>query len=260
MTSHAVSSNAAAGRMRREESAAFSRRLRVAAGVALGLHLLLTFAIPPSQLPISPLEFQEPEGTQVELVGSIPETAPAAPAAEPPPPQPAPKPEPPPPPPKPDPETISIPEPPPKPVEQRPPPPPPPAPKPKPQPAAEKKPSPSASSAPRTGSATASTQGAASGAPGGADGKSTRPGYLEKAAPKYPPESQAAREHGTVILSVEINAAGRPESLKVEKSSGYPRLDRAAVEAVRQWRFKPATREGQAVPARVNIPVLFKLP
>jgi protein TonB len=63
-----------------------------------------------------------------------------------------------------------------------------------------------------------------------------------------------------VLLSVEISAGGRPDSVKIEKSSGYERLDRAAVEAVRRWRFKPATREGQPVAARVNIPVQFKLP
>lgn len=264
MTSPAVSSTAATGRIRREESAAFARRLRLAAGAALGLHLLLTFAIPHSQLPISDLESHEPEGTQVELVGSPPETAPTPPEPEPlsPPPAPAPKPEPPPPPPKLDPETIALPDPPPKPVAQPPPPAQPPQPlKPKPQPVAEKKHAPSPNATPRAASAAASgTPGAASGAVGTPDGKSTRPGYLEKPAPKYPPESEAAREHGTVILSVEINTAGRPESVKLEKSSGYPRLDRAAIEAVRRWRFKPATRDGQPVAARVNIPVLFKLP
>jgi protein TonB len=62
-------------------------------------------------------------------------------------------------------------------------------------------------------------------------------------------------------LAVQIDATGRPESVNVKTSSGYPRLDRAAVEAVRRWRFKPATREdGKPIPALVEIPVQFKLP
>jgi protein TonB len=250
-------------RERRDEAAAFGRRIRLAAGAAVGLHLLITFGLPRNSLPLTSLEPSEPEATQVELVGAAEEApAPVVPPEPPPPPaavEPPPKPEPP-PPPKPDPENMVRPEPPPpKPPEQRPPPTPP---KPRPQPVAEKRQAP-AQTAQRpstSGAAATSPPGTPGGAASAGDGKNTRPGYLDRPAPKYPRESEAAREHGTVLLSVEISAGGRPDSVKIEKSSGYERLDRAAVEAVRRWRFKPATREGQPVAARVNIPVQFKLP
>jgi protein TonB len=223
----------------------------LAAGAALAIHLLVSFGIPSSQLPLTTLDPNQPAATDVELVGSLEE---AAESPQPPtPPEPPPKPEPV-PPPKPEPDPVPLPEPAPKPLEQ----PPPPTPKPKPQPTPEKK---SSSPATKPAAASASRAGAAPGTAGGSgDGKDSRPSYLEKPAPKYPAESVAAREHGKVELSVEISATGRPESVKLEKSSGYERLDRAAIEAVRRWRFNPAIRNGQPVPTRVNIPVLFKLP
>lgn len=237
------------------EAAAFARRVRAAAGAALAIHLLCTFALPSKQLPLTSLEPNEAEATQVELVGSIQEAV-ESPSLPPPPPpaEPVAKTEPV-PAPKPDPDPLPLPDPPPKPIQR---PPPQPQPALKPAPAAKKTPSPP--TAPPASSSPARPGSAPGATPGTSDSKGTRPSYREGPQPKYPAESSAAREHGTVYLIVEISAAGRPDSVKLERSSGFERLDRAAMEAVRRWRFNPAVRDGKPVPARVSLPVRFQLP
>jgi protein TonB len=62
-----------------------------------------------------------------------------------------------------------------------------------------------------------------------------------------------------VILSVRVGADGRPESVTVSRSSGFPRLDNAAVEAVRRWRFKPAMLNGSPVSSTATVPHRFEL-
>ena len=51
--------------------------------------------------------------------------------------------------------------------------------------------------------------------------------------PTYPPASRRAGEQGTVRLKVLVDTNGRPSNVAVAQSSGFPRLDEAAVEAVR---------------------------
>jgi len=87
----------------------------------------------------------------------------------------------------------------------------------------------------------------------------TRPGYLSNPHPPYPAESRGAGEEGSVQLTVQVDARGRALSVTVERSSGFARLDRAAIEAVRRWRFRPATRAGMPVAASVTVPVRFRL-
>jgi len=56
-----------------------------------------------------------------------------------------------------------------------------------------------------------------------------------------------------------VSAAGRAEDIEVRTSSGHARLDEAARETVKGWRFVPARRGEQAVPAWVLIPISFRL-
>ncbi len=63
--------------------------------------------------------------------------------------------------------------------------------------------------------------------------------------PPYPAASRRLREEGDVRLSVHIDEAGRVTDVKLVRSSGSPRLDAAAIETVKKWRFKPATVEGR---------------
>jgi protein TonB len=81
----------------------------------------------------------------------------------------------------------------------------------------------------------------------------------ERAAPAYPPRSRRLGEEGTVILRVELSEAGTVGAVRVKTSSGFPRLDEAALAAVRGWRCSPARRNGQAVAATALQPFKFVL-
>ena len=63
---------------------------------------------------------------------------------------------------------------------------------------------------------------------------------------------------GTVVVLAEVDAQGNPVDVRVVERSGERDLDRAAVNAVRQWRFEPAMRNGKAIATSVKVPVDFK--
>lgn len=78
--------------------------------------------------------------------------------------------------------------------------------------------------------------------------------------PDYPPASRRAGEEGTVVLELYVLANGRVGEARVKQSSGFPRLDEAAVrEAKRTWRLRPGTEDGQAVPMWGQFAVTFRL-
>jgi periplasmic protein TonB len=81
--------------------------------------------------------------------------------------------------------------------------------------------------------------------------------YVRAAPPVYPRESQRRREHGTVILRVLVDTAGKPVQIQVEQSSGFERLDIAARQAVEKFLFRPYEVNGIAQPAQVLIPIGF---
>ena len=83
--------------------------------------------------------------------------------------------------------------------------------------------------------------------------------YLNNPAPEYPPVARRRGEEGRVLLSVAVCPAGWAERIEVRASSGSPRLDRAALEAVRRWRFVPANQNGVAVASRIVVPIVFRL-
>nr|WP_298132328.1 energy transducer TonB [uncultured Pseudoxanthomonas sp.] len=78
-------------------------------------------------------------------------------------------------------------------------------------------------------------------------------------APEYPAAAIRNGDQGTVMVRVEVGADGVPTSVDVAQRSGSRDLDRAAVTAVRQWRFQPAQRDGQPVPGAVTVPIDFKM-
>jgi len=67
--------------------------------------------------------------------------------------------------------------------------------------------------------------------------------------PDYPQISRRLGEQGAVVLRVMISPDGRAGEIQLVKGSGYARLDRAAMEAVREWRFIPASKGGRPVAA-----------
>ena len=75
--------------------------------------------------------------------------------------------------------------------------------------------------------------------------------------PEYPRASMRRGERGDVLLRVEVGADGRVDGVDVVSSSRHRRLDRAAVSAVRRWRFEPAMRDGQPVAGELRIPFSF---
>ena len=85
------------------------------------------------------------------------------------------------------------------------------------------------------------------------------PDELHNEPPVYPDESRLAHEEGVVILRVEVTVSGEAANVSIQKSSGFFRLDQAARQAVKQWRFHPGLLAGVPVPSAAIVPVNFKL-
>ena len=83
--------------------------------------------------------------------------------------------------------------------------------------------------------------------------------YRLNPAPDYPPIALRRGWEGTVRLRVTLDVQGHPSRVDLAASSGHPMLDESALAAVRRWRFRPATRLGEAVVATVEVPIVFKL-
>ncbi|MCD9032042.1 TonB family protein [Luteimonas sp. Y-2-2-4F] len=88
-------------------------------------------------------------------------------------------------------------------------------------------------------------------------GATRAPVAVRTPEPSFPRSAMRRGESGEVILAVRVDRDGRPRDVQVDRSSGYPALDRAAASAVRRWRFEPALEGGVAVEAEVRIPVEF---
>jgi protein TonB len=88
---------------------------------------------------------------------------------------------------------------------------------------------------------------------------STSADYLHNPPPQYPPLSQRLREEGTSVVKVLIGTDGRAQDAKIEKSSGFPRLDQAAEATARGWRYVPGTRGGVPETMWVEVPIRWKL-
>lgn len=83
--------------------------------------------------------------------------------------------------------------------------------------------------------------------------------YLNNPAPEYPALARRKGEQGRVLLKVLVSETGMAEKVQVDTSSGFAKLDQAAVEAVKKWSFIPARRSNQAVSAYVLVPIKFSL-
>lgn len=83
--------------------------------------------------------------------------------------------------------------------------------------------------------------------------------YLRNPPPKYPAESRKLREQGVVLLKVSVSADGRAADVQLQRTSGFARLDEAAVRAVRRWEFDPARVGVTPVASAVEVPVRFGL-
>jgi len=89
-------------------------------------------------------------------------------------------------------------------------------------------------------------------------GAYTPPVAISQPMPAYPRAALRRRESGNVLLRVRVGPDGVPTDVSLIDSSGSRHLDRAATDAVRKWRFRPATRDGRPVSGEVRAPVSFK--
>jgi periplasmic protein TonB len=76
--------------------------------------------------------------------------------------------------------------------------------------------------------------------------------------PDYTEEARKAKKQGTCVLWMIVDAAGRPRDIRVVRGLGLG-LDAKALEAVRQWRFQPALKDGKPVDVQISVEVEFHL-
>ena len=89
-------------------------------------------------------------------------------------------------------------------------------------------------------------------------GNVQKPVTIHEVAPQYTEEARKARIQGSVILQAIIDKGGDVERVEVLK--GLPiGLSEASVEAVKQWRFEPATLDGKPVKVYFNLTINFRL-
>lgn len=83
--------------------------------------------------------------------------------------------------------------------------------------------------------------------------------YLQNPKPAYPPLSKRLGEQGKVIVRVLIGIDGTAKNAEIRQSSGFERLDQAALSTVLKWRYVPGKRGGMAEEMWFNAPISFVL-
>ena len=83
--------------------------------------------------------------------------------------------------------------------------------------------------------------------------------YLNNPKPPYPALSKRMGEQGKVLVRALIGTDGQAQDVQLAQSSGFERLDQAALKAARQWRYVPGKRDGVAQAMWFNIPFTFQL-
>ncbi len=84
------------------------------------------------------------------------------------------------------------------------------------------------------------------------------PQPIRSPPPRYPRSAQRRGQSGTVLLRVSVTAGGSVDRVEILQGSRTRALDRAASDALRRWRFRPAMRGGQPVPGTVEVPITFQ--
>ena len=85
------------------------------------------------------------------------------------------------------------------------------------------------------------------------------PKELRRPSVQYPPASQNEGDEGTVTLLLAVQTDGSISDIRIARSSGYQRLDAAAVRSLRQAKFQPATCHGKPIAVRIHQSFIFKI-
>lgn len=107
--------------------------------------------------------------------------------------------------------------------------------------------------------ATATASTGAPAAPPKVEFSSSDADYLNNPKPPYPPLSKRMGEQGRVVIRTLIAADGTATDASIFKSSGFDRLDQAALATARKWRYAPGKRAGVAEAMWFNVPFNFVL-
>jgi TonB family protein len=92
------------------------------------------------------------------------------------------------------------------------------------------------------------------------DKDSIQVSILQSPSPLYPEVSRQRGEQGVVWIAIQVNGQGAPLQTLIKQSSGFVRLDQAALNGVKSWRFKPQDLKNGLSYYQVEVPVIFKLP
>ncbi len=84
------------------------------------------------------------------------------------------------------------------------------------------------------------------------------PRALDTPDPEYSEEARKAKYQGTCVLWLIVGPDGKPRDVKVARALGMG-LDQKAIEAVRNWKFQPAMKDGKPVAVQINVEVNFRL-
>jgi TonB family protein len=98
------------------------------------------------------------------------------------------------------------------------------------------------------------------GTPGAHPGRNgvTMPEAIYSPEPSFSDEARKAKFQGIVLLMVVVGKDGRPYNIRVRQSLGMG-LDEQAIAAVKNWRFRPATFQGQPIATQIAVQVDFHL-
>jgi TonB family protein len=85
----------------------------------------------------------------------------------------------------------------------------------------------------------------------------TPPRVIRQVNPDYSPGSRGVRVVGTVMVALVVTSGGLPRSLRVVHGLDKD-VDQSALDAVKQWRFQPAKKDGKSVAVRITIEIQFR--
>lgn len=86
----------------------------------------------------------------------------------------------------------------------------------------------------------------------------TMPTVLHKEDPQYTEAAKDEKVEGTVVVYIEVGPDGRAHNQHIERSL-HPDLDKNAMDAISNWRFKPATKDGKAITVHATVEINFQL-